>query len=158
VLCYLLLVAVTVITGMAVVARYIINNPIAWTEEVARYILIWLTMLGASVAMKRREHISLDSVVRRLPRRAATVVEMVMFTIIIVLLILVDKHSITMVVTQSVRRFSPSVGISMVWPQTSLPVGFTLIVIQSLYIILEDLRELLTGTVPEAGLGVPEIE
>ena len=156
--CYLLLVVVTAVTGLAVFSRYVLSQPISWTEEIARYILIWLTMIAASVAIRNREHISLDSLVRRLSRKAATITELFVFAVIIVLLIIVNKYSLLMLSTQSVRRFSPSIQISMVWAHAALPVGFTLILLQSLFVVLDDLRQLIIGRPEATEPQVPEIE
>lgn len=40
--------------------RYVLNDSVAWTEEIARYLLIWVTFVGAAVAMRRRVHISVE--------------------------------------------------------------------------------------------------
>lgn len=50
-----------------VLARYVFNVPLAWTEELARYLFIWLVFLGASQAMRRGEHIAIGLFVELLP-------------------------------------------------------------------------------------------
>jgi len=54
--------------------RYVLNQSLFWSEELARFMLVWLTFLGASVAYKRRAHPGVDILTRRLSpplRRAA---------------------------------------------------------------------------------------
>lgn len=41
-------------------SRYVLNSSFAWTEEIARYLLMWVTFVGAAVAMRRRTHISVE--------------------------------------------------------------------------------------------------
>ncbi|MEZ5651074.1 MAG: TRAP transporter small permease subunit [Burkholderiaceae bacterium] len=48
------LIAMLVIVMLQVVARYIFDAPPAWTEEGARYMMVWSGLLGAAVAFKRR--------------------------------------------------------------------------------------------------------
>jgi TRAP-type C4-dicarboxylate transport system permease small subunit len=54
-----LIVAVLAI-GAQVFTRYVLNFTPPWTEELARYANIWITMLGIGVVLRRREHIKLD--------------------------------------------------------------------------------------------------
>ncbi|MCK5095565.1 MAG: TRAP transporter small permease, partial [Spirochaetes bacterium] len=103
--------------------RYILNNPIHWSEEISRYILIWLTMVAASIAIKERSHIRLTAFVGRLPNFVSIIIEIVILLIIIGVIIVVTKYSWIMVVKNSARTYSPSIAISMLWPHTALPVG-----------------------------------
>lgn len=140
-----MLIAVTLIAGLAVFTRYVLNNALTWTEEVARYCLIWITMIGTSLAIRYRNHISLDTIVQRLPKRTSTIIEIIFFLIIIILIGVLVRSSFIMVFTQSTLRYSPTLGITMFWVQIILPVGFALTLIHSLFIILEDIKKLLTG-------------
>jgi TRAP-type C4-dicarboxylate transport system permease small subunit len=51
--------------------RYVLNDSAAWTEEIARYLLIGTVFVGASVGVVRNDHIQVDFLYRHLPRRAA---------------------------------------------------------------------------------------
>ena len=50
-----------------VVLRYAFNSGITVSEELSRWLFVWLTFLGATVAMKEHTHLGMDSVVSRLP-------------------------------------------------------------------------------------------
>lgn len=60
-----LLMAIIVI--LQVFCRYILNHSLFWSEELARYLLVWLTFLGASVAYYRNMHPGVDVLYSRLP-------------------------------------------------------------------------------------------
>lgn len=60
--------------GAQVVARYIFNAPFSWSEELARYLFLWVVFLGASQAMRRHEHIAVGLLVDRLPFRVRQLV------------------------------------------------------------------------------------
>ena len=47
--------------------RYVLDNSAAWTEEIARYLLIVVTFLGASMAVRRNTHIQVEFLYRYLP-------------------------------------------------------------------------------------------
>ena len=68
-----LLVALEIVVLLAgVVARYVFNAPLTWSDELASALFLWLAMLGAVIALRRGEHMRLTTLVARLapgPRR-----------------------------------------------------------------------------------------
>ena len=71
--------------------RYVLNYSLFWSEELARYLLVWLTFLGATVAYRRRAHPRIDLFTTRLKprfRRITTIgahcVAMAFFSVLIV--------------------------------------------------------------------------
>ncbi|MEW6672858.1 MAG: TRAP transporter small permease [Thermodesulfobacteriota bacterium] len=69
------------IVAVEVFSRYVLNHSLFWSEELARYLLVWLTFLGASVAYHRRAHPGIDTVTLLLPdnlkKKAAICVHLV---------------------------------------------------------------------------------
>jgi TRAP-type C4-dicarboxylate transport system permease small subunit len=63
-----LLAAMVVLVFGNVVARYGFNSGITLSEELSRWMFIWLTFLGAVIALKERGHLGMDMVVARLPK------------------------------------------------------------------------------------------
>src|SRR5215211_4469180 len=51
--------------------RYVLRNSFAWTEEVARYLLICVTFLGTSMAVRKNSHVQMEFFYRWLPRPLA---------------------------------------------------------------------------------------
>lgn len=51
----------------AVFFRYVLNNSIVWAEELARYLFVWITFLGAGLGVGKKVHVGIDAVTRRLP-------------------------------------------------------------------------------------------
>jgi TRAP-type transport system small permease protein len=54
--------------------RYVMNDSAAWTEEIARYLLIGVVFVGAAIGVRRNNHIQVDFLFRYLPPRASRVV------------------------------------------------------------------------------------
>ena len=52
-----------------VFCRYALNASLFWSEELARYLLVWLSFLGATAAYQRRVHPSVDVLTGRLSAR-----------------------------------------------------------------------------------------
>jgi TRAP-type C4-dicarboxylate transport system permease small subunit len=53
--------------------RYVLNDSAAWTEEIARYLLIGTVFVGAAIGVAKNHHIQVDLLYRYLPRRASRV-------------------------------------------------------------------------------------
>jgi len=52
-------------------SRYVLNDSYAWTEEISRYLLMWLTFIGAATAMRRGTHIGVEAIQHYLPEKLA---------------------------------------------------------------------------------------
>jgi len=57
--CAVLLSFMTILVLIQVFSRYVLNSPVAFTEELVRYSLIWTGFIGAAYAFSTREHMSL---------------------------------------------------------------------------------------------------
>ena len=65
-----LLVTMVIVILSQVVFRYALNISLAWTEEVGRYLFVWICLLGASLAYRLGQHSGYESVVGALPATA----------------------------------------------------------------------------------------
>jgi TRAP-type C4-dicarboxylate transport system permease small subunit len=68
VVCIALFVGILGIMVLQVSFRYVLNTPLVWTEELARILYIWACYLGAPVALRRGNHVTILVVLERLPR------------------------------------------------------------------------------------------
>lgn len=66
---FLLIIGLTmiIVVNLQVYYRYILNNSLFWSEELARFLLVWMTFLGATVAYHRGLHPGIEVLYRRLP-------------------------------------------------------------------------------------------
>ncbi len=83
--------AMTIIVATQVFFRYVLNQSLFWTEELARYLLVWISFLGATVAYRRGVHPGIDVLFLRLPpllRQAAALLvhaaSMALFSVMVV--------------------------------------------------------------------------
>jgi TRAP-type C4-dicarboxylate transport system permease small subunit len=73
----LLLVLMVALVSVGVFFRYVLNASLAWYDEFASYLLVWLTFYGAVTASYRRRHIGFEMVVSRLMPNTRKVTEVV---------------------------------------------------------------------------------
>jgi TRAP-type C4-dicarboxylate transport system permease small subunit len=127
-----------------VVLRYAFNLGITVSEEVSRFLFVWLTFLGAIIAFRERGHLGVDMVVSRLPavgKKACLIVSQVLM-LYVTWLFLQGSWQQTMI---NLGVKSPSAGISM---GLFYGVGIVFSVSAGL-ILLHDLYRVLTGKMSE---------
>ena len=49
-----------------VIFRYVLNQPSPWTEELSRYLFIWISLLGAAFGVMKQSHFGFDLIVKKL--------------------------------------------------------------------------------------------
>ena len=121
VLC-ILLVAIVVLIFAQVVTRYLLHVSLSWSEELARYLLMWLAMLSAAYGFKIKAHFALVFLVNRFPEGTRRVISLAVALLVCALLCLFVLKAVE--ITWSVRRQTgPATGMSKAFPYSSGIVG-----------------------------------
>ncbi len=137
--------AMVVITALGVFFRYVLNAPLHWTEEADRYVFIWLTFIGASITMRYKAHIAVDVLVRYLPTRVRVWTTLAAQVAALVFLAIVGWASLPVIeVTMESRATATDIPMGLVY--LSVPVGCTLIAVETLRLIARTLGEARRGT------------
>ena len=129
--------AMTVVVFLQVVYRYVLTQPLYWSEEVARYLFVWLSILGAALGLQKRGHFGLDLFYRMLPIQGRRVLEMIIYLLMGAVVLVILVQGISLVEKTSLQE-SPAMGISMGWAYACLPVGAALMAIHLLVIIIRE--------------------
>jgi tripartite ATP-independent transporter DctM subunit len=121
----LLVLADIVVLFSGVVARYVLHNPLLWSDELAAILFLWLAMLGAVVALRRGEHMRMTALVSSLapPRRA--LLEAVATGACLAFLLLV-AHPAWEYAAEERAITTPALELSNLWRAAALPVGIAL--------------------------------
>jgi TRAP-type transport system small permease protein len=137
----LLFTAMIVVTSLGVFFRYVLNAPLHWTEESDRYLFIWLTWVGASITMRYRAHIAVDILVRQFDPRRRLWFALGAQSCVLAFLAVVFYASLPVLeVTSRTRTVATDVPTS--WVYMAVPVGCTLIAIETLRIMAETWRRI----------------
>ncbi|MDC8785687.1 TRAP transporter large permease [Roseateles koreensis] len=121
----LLVLADILVLFAGVVARYVLHDPLLWSDELASILFLWLAMLGSVVALRRGEHMRMTAWVgRAAPARRAQLELLATFACLAFLALVAapaweyaaDEQAIT----------TPALEISNLWRAAALPVGIGL--------------------------------
>ncbi|WP_155801418.1 MULTISPECIES: TRAP transporter small permease [Jonquetella] len=111
-----------IIVFAQVFCRFVLKGALPWSEEASRYIMIWLSMLGASIGLRHGAHVGVEALVNVLSPKLRRAVHML--TCLISLgfsgAVVCYGYRLLHVVK---RQVSPAMEISMVIPYSALVVG-----------------------------------
>jgi TRAP-type C4-dicarboxylate transport system permease small subunit len=124
---------------LQVIARYVFNSPLAWPEEIARILMVWMTFLAAPYAYRHGLFVCLESWVSKFPSRIQNKIDLCIHIVLILLFILFLRESLWMVSRGSVIRAS-SVNISMGLVFAVMPVAFVILISVAIEHVLRSLN------------------
>ena len=152
---YLIIAIVAVLAAILITSvfyRYVLNDAFAWSEEGSKYLMVWLTFLGAPIALRQAAHINIDLLVKLFPPRGRQAFYLVIHLIIIATMgILLWKG--WGFAQLGARQVASSFNLSMVWMYVAVPIGSAL----TCLVALEHALKALCGVVdPSRGLSEDE--
>ncbi len=128
--------AISVMVILAVILRYVFNNPLTWGEELIVALLTWMVFLGAAAAIRSQMHIRIDVMapVFRHPKFSWLNVVTVLLGMVIIIAAIVSCYEF---VLQELVVDSPMMGISKAWIVSAMPVGLALMLLHAVRIWLD---------------------
>jgi TRAP-type C4-dicarboxylate transport system permease small subunit len=134
-----------------VLTRFVLQNPSSYTEEVARYLLIWLGLLGAGYCVGQKSHLAIDILTARFSQPLQSLTSLFSYSVIllfsVVVLIAGGYHLVE--TTLSFRQTSAALQIPLGYVYLALPFCGLLIVFYSILSIIEAARTLLAQDLGE---------
>ena len=123
--------AIALLVMLAVVMRYLFNDPLTWGEELIVGLFVWMVFIGAASAMRSQMHIRIDALasVFRHPKMNWLNVLTLLIGIVIIVTMLVACWD---QVRQEVVVESPMLGVSKAWFAAAMPVGLVLMLVHIL--------------------------
>ena len=137
--CAVLLSFMTILVLIQVFSRYVLNSPVAFTEELGRYRLIWPGFIGAAYAFSTREHMSLTLVRDKFTGKAHTALLVAIDGLILLLAIFVITIGGFKLAVSASREFSALLGIPRSLVYSIAPISGIFIIIAQIINIYEDI-------------------
>ena len=120
-----LVVAEIVILFAGVVARYGLQQPLIWSDELASILFLWLAMLGAAVAFRRSEHMRMTAIVASAKPALRAYLDVFAICAALAFLVLIAKPAYEYAYEESFIT-TPALQIPNVWRAAALPTGICL--------------------------------
>jgi TRAP-type C4-dicarboxylate transport system permease small subunit len=130
-----------------VFTRFILNNPSTWTEELAVFMLIWVSLLGAAVALNRGAHLGIDYFVGKLPARTRVATEVVVFACVAAfsLLVMVVGGIDLVATTLELGQESPALRVKVGYVYLAIPISGFFLTLYAVIGLVERVRGLSRG-------------
>jgi TRAP-type C4-dicarboxylate transport system permease small subunit len=116
------------ITTFTVFTRYLLNIVPSWSEEIPRYLLVWITYLGAGLAIKFKEHISLDVFFNLMSLRARQVGHFFLNGLVAIVAVIMVVYGIGLV-NHFGEDLMESIPVTNFWLYLAMPVSGTLMLL-----------------------------
>ncbi|MBA7511402.1 hypothetical protein ES705_03395 [subsurface metagenome] len=144
IVCFCLVISMVIFTGLQVFFRYVLNNPLAWTEELARITLVWLVFWGSAIAVRRKKHLSISFLVNRLPRKIRLCIDIFnQFAMMSFLGIAAYTGYQVMLITKSI--VTPALGISYLWFYIIVPISCIFMFLQMTFVVIDNIKKIKKG-------------
>jgi TRAP-type C4-dicarboxylate transport system permease small subunit len=105
-----------------VVARYVFNFSIIWTEEVSQYLMIWIAYLGAGLALREGRHVAVEMLQDRLPTALGRRLRMAVGGLVLIFLGVVTVLGFQFAAFVW-NQETPVLNISLGIPSLAIPIG-----------------------------------
>jgi len=136
--------AMSLVVFSQVFARYVLHNSIPWSEELARFLMIWLGLVGASAIVRYDSHVAITLLLERMPPKLSALCKLVGRLAVGVFLFMLIREGFSLALF-FIKQKSPALRISMFIPYSSLYISGILMAVHLLYLILIDVKQLIFG-------------
>jgi tripartite ATP-independent transporter DctM subunit len=116
------------ILGAGVTARYVFHAPLIWADELASILFLWLSMLGAVIALRRGEHMRMTGLVSRVAPGVRPMLEALAITAAIAFLLAILPHALEYAEEEHFI-VTPALEVSNAWRAAALPIGMGLMLV-----------------------------
>ena len=126
-ICAILMVALAVVVFIQVFNRFILQTPLAWSEDLAMLLYQWVVFVGAALGVKRMRHFGIELVVRQFPEHWRHRIELVtpLAMLVVAVVMIVQGYNI---LTLNIHRIYSTMNLSYTWAFLPIPLGGVLII------------------------------
>ena len=138
-----LMFAMSIIIFVQVVMRYAFDNSLTWSEELARYMFVWLVYFAVSYTARREKHIRIDAAINLYPKKLRPHIEIFSEVIVLAFSVFIAVTGVT--VFHKIAwsgQLSPAIGLPMQFVYAAPLVGFVLTSIRQLECIFRRVKAL----------------
>lgn len=140
----IIMAAMTINVLWQVMSRFILSEPSSFTEELARYMLVWLGILGASYVAGQKMHLAVDLLATKLSLKYKSILEILIqfFVFVFALFVMVIGGIRLVSITLTLNQISAALQIKLGFVYIVLPISGLIMMFYSYYYIIEELNKI----------------
>ncbi len=149
----IIMAAMTLNVLWQVFSRFILQNPSSFTDELARYMLVWIGILGAAYVSGQKMHLAIDLLSTKLKRKSKSYLEIfIQLSVFIFSFAVMVIGGIRLVyITMKLNQISASLQVSLGYVYLVLPISGALMMFYSLYYIRAEILSVKNSKLEKAG-------
>ena len=151
--CIALAAALFLIVIIAVIFRYGFDAAVSWTEEVPRYLLIWISFLAAASCVLRREHVGFDVLFNKLPKKPRLVLAVFLNILILSFGWIMFRYGIVFVQDFGADLME-TIPYTNYWYYPAMPVSGFLIMLFAVKLMVDEIVRSDSSAISSPGIGV----
>lgn len=134
--------AALVVMFWQIVSRYVFNAPLSWSDEFVRYALVWITFVGAGLAMRYSKLIKLDLIFNlfKIKGNMKIVIQSIAHILSIVFCLIILRYSVDLLQVVSTQT-SSSMKLPMTIPYFAIPFGTFIMMLNIIVVWVEGEQE-----------------
>lgn len=123
-----------------VFSRFILSDPSSFTDELARFLLIWLSLFGGAYMLGKKQHLAIDLITHRLNERQVLYLDTVVQSVILVFVIavLIVGGSRLVFVTLYLNQTSAALGIELGYVYAVIPLSGLIMCLYCIHFLVEN--------------------
>jgi TRAP-type C4-dicarboxylate transport system permease small subunit len=138
--CAILMVALAVVVFIQVFNRFVLQTPLAWSEDLAMLLYQWVVFVGAALGVKRLRHFGIELVVRQFPERLRHRVELLTPIVMAVVAVVMIIQGWAILGLNRTRIYS-TMDLSYTWAFLPIPLSGVLIIVYLIQVEVQRWRQ-----------------
>lgn len=127
----------TALIFIQVVCRYIFHNSLSWSEEIARYLEVWIVFLCGAYALGHGQHVAMDLVITHIPPKAAAIVAKIHSCAFVFFSIFMLIYSVQFMITEKTQSMASLRWVPKNVAYLALPISAACMLIYSLTLLIK---------------------
>ncbi|MEP0005159.1 MAG: TRAP transporter small permease [Balneola sp.] len=125
-------------------SRFILSNPSSFTDELARFLLIWVSLLGGAYMLGKRLHLSIDLLSHKLSQKQSLIIDSLAQVVILIFVIsvLIIGGSRLVFVTLFLEQTSAALNIPLGYVYSVLPISGFIMILYCIHFLIDNTRRI----------------
>ncbi|WP_042349413.1 TRAP transporter small permease [Bacillus massiliigorillae] len=134
------LVLMVILVFIQIVSRIIFQSSFSWTEEVSRYLMIWLTFIGAAFSFQHGAHVGVELLTSKLPAKVSAILQVFVAILCMILFYVMIVKGLELVDHSSLQH-SPALRLPMSFVYLIIPISGVLMALNMIDITIKNVKK-----------------